>query len=167
MQKSICLISLLLSVAVLILPSCGSPNPNDMFATRFDTQIKKLAVLYSTFQARNSWTGPADEAEFRKYIDGVSETRLERLDITKSEVDGLFQSERDGQPYRIRWGIAGGNGAAPKPILFEADGSQGNYMVGFTNGTSQEFSKEDYDKLWDGQGDDGSFTGFNAAQGRQ
>ena len=151
----------ILLLAVMFLSGCGGgPDPDKMFAENFDTKIKKLAVLYSTFQTRNSWTGPADDAEFRKYIDSVSEKRLGRLDITKSEIDGLFQSERDGQPYRIRWGMVGGNGVPPKPILFEAQGFEGKYLVGFTNGTSQEFSKEDYDKLWAGQGDDGAMTGF-------
>ena len=107
-------------IAIMISLGCGGgPNADKMFADRFDTKIKKLAVLYSTFQARNNWTGPADDAEFRTYIDSVSETRLGRLNITKSEVDGLFQSERDGQPYRIRWSMVGGNGVPPKPILFE------------------------------------------------
>ena len=152
---------------VMFLFGCGGPNPDKMFAESFDTKIKKLAVLYSTFQARNRWTGPADDAEFRNYIDNVNETRLGRLGITKSQLDSLFQSERDNKPYRIRWGMSGGNGVPPKPILFEAEGLDGKYMVGFTNGTSQEFSKEDYDKLWAGQGDDGSMIGFNPGTGRQ
>lgn len=153
----------LLLLATVFYSGCSrSPNPDNMFAERFDTKIKQLAVLYTTYQTRNNWTGPADDAEFRNYIDGVSETRLGRLGITKNQIDDLFQSERDGQPYRIRWGMTGGNGVPPKPILFEAEGADGKYMVGFTNGTSQEFAQEDYDKLWAGQGDDGSMTGFSA-----
>ena len=153
-------------VAALVV-GCGGQNPDNMFAERFDSKIKKLAVLYSTYQARNNWTGPADDAEFKTYIDGISEKRLSRLEIEKSDIASIFTSERDGQPYRIRWAIVGGNGVPPKPILFETDGANGSYMVGFTNGTSQEFSKEDYDKLWSGEGDDGSMIGFNSGSERQ
>lgn len=137
----------------------GGPNPEKMFADRLDEKVKRLAFLYGTFQAGNKYVGPADEKEFRNYIDGMSETRLNRLQIDKSEINELFKSERDGKPYRIRWAMVGGNGVPAKPILFETDGVEGKYIVGFTNGTSQEFSKTDYDKLWDGTGDDGSMTG--------
>ncbi|MEM7455576.1 MAG: hypothetical protein AAF456_14580 [Planctomycetota bacterium] len=152
----------------LLLSGCSNgPDPDTMFAENFDTEIKKLAVLYSTYQAKNSWTGPPDEAQFRSYISSISETRLGRLGITQSDIDGLFISERDGLPYKIRWSTVGGNGVPPKPILFEAEGAEGRYMVGFTNGTSQEFSRDDYDKLWAGEGDDGSMTGFSSGQSRQ
>ena len=160
---SFCAVLFFLAIHV----GCGSPSPDKMFADRFDSRIKKLAVLYSTFQARNNWTGPADEGEFREYINGISEKRLARLEITKAQVETLFQIDRDGQPYKIRWSIAGGNGVPPKPILFEANGADGKYLVGFTNGISQEYSKDDYDKLWNGEGDDGSMIGFNAEDTRQ
>ena len=165
MQKSI---FPMLLMAVIVFSGCGAGNnPDKMFAQRFDTKIKKLAVLYSTYQARNNWTGPPDDAEFRKYIDSVSEKQLARLGLGKDQIDGLFQSERDDQPYRIRWSMVGGNGVPPKPILFESQGVDGKFLVGFTNGTSQEFSKDDYDKLWAGDGDDGSMIGFSSGASRQ
>ena len=143
----------------------SSPDADKIFARNFDTRLRKLALLYSTFQVRNNWAGPADENEFRTYINGITDRRLERLEISKSEIDDLFVSERDGQPYRVRWKIAGGNGIPPRPILFETDGFDGKYMVGFTNGSSQEFSKEDSDRLWIGSGDDGSISGFSPTDG--
>ena len=155
-----------LLVAVIFLAGCGKggPDTDKMFSDTFDTRLKKMSVLYSTFSTRNNWTGPADEAELRKYIGSVSEKRLKRLNIDKSSTDELFKSERDGEPLRIRWGMVGGNGVPPKPILFESVGMEGKFMVGFTNGTCGEFSKSDYDKLWNGEGDDGSMMGEKAAQ---
>ena len=82
-------------------------------------------------------------------------------------MDDLFKSERDGQSYQIRWSIVGGNGVPPKPILFEANGKDGKFMVGFTNGTSREFTKADYDHLWSGDGDDGALIGFSGGQDRR
>ncbi|MEM9413217.1 MAG: hypothetical protein AAGA30_19060 [Planctomycetota bacterium] len=148
----------------VLLSGCGGSNPDSMFAARFDTKMKKLAMLYTTYQTRNDWTGPEDETTFREYIKSISDKRLQRLEITQDDVDGLFVSERDGQPYLFRWSMVGGNGVPPKPILFEAEGVDGNYMVCFTNGISEEFSKADYDILWSGGGDDGAMINFEGGQ---
>ncbi|MEN0110145.1 MAG: hypothetical protein AAF805_05440, partial [Planctomycetota bacterium] len=75
--------------------------------------------------------------------------KLERIGVDAASIDGLFVSERDGQPFNIRFGVRGSAMGSKEPVVFEAEGEDGRRMVGFLNMTSKEVESPEYDRLWD------------------
>jgi hypothetical protein len=41
-------------------------------------------------------------------------------------------------------------------VVFEQEGVDGNYVVGFTGFLEKEVDRSEYDRLWSGAADDGS-----------
>ena len=66
--------------------------------------------------------------------------------------DEIFISERDSQPFKIRYGISSDRDEA---IVFEAVGVDGKRMVGFF--TPRELDPADYDAYWTGKKKGDSF----------
>ncbi len=162
----------LLLVASLLITSaigCGSgPNTDAMFADANDMNIKRLATLYSVYQIKHKWKGPKDNDEFKSFIAQQSSQRLKRIGVDPGKIDDLFVNDRDGQPFKIRWELEGNARGPSKPVVFESKGVDGKFLVAFTGNLMREVDQSDYDRLWEGKGDDGSMSGGStASDGRQ
>jgi hypothetical protein len=141
--------------AVVLLSGCGDGNPADsMIAANNDSNIKRLASMYSLFHLRNNFKGPKDEAELKDFIRSQNADRLARAGINLDEVDSLFSGERDGQPFKIRYGLDTYIRGPSMPVIFEVEGMEGMRQVGFTNGSMQEVDSTEYDLMWSGKRDD-------------
>jgi len=122
-----------------------------MLAELNDSNIKRVANVYSMFQFRNDMKGPKDEAALMSYLQGQDEGRLKRIGIDKSKLDELFIGERDQQKFKIRWGVDTRVHAPPDPVVFEAEGVDGVRMVAFAGGDVVEADLEQYEKFWKGE----------------
>ena len=117
------------------------------------TRSKQLANLYMMYQANHGWVGPKDEQEFRKFIEEVNPQSLEKMGVEITDMDALFTSERDGEPFKVRYGIHGGMGASD-PVIFETKGKGGKRMVGFTAMRQVEVETDaEFNQLWEGNSD--------------
>lgn len=114
------------------------------------SQIQQLVNCYCFYQARHSYSGPKDEAEFRAFL---SESRhkdaFERVGIDSSNIDSLFVSERDGKPYKIKYGLKGSMAGFFEPVVFESEGVDGEVMVGFGGSKSELMSLDESEELYD------------------
>ena len=126
-------------------------DSNAALAEANSTNLQRLANLYVTFQSRNEWRGPADEAKFRTFIAAYNPDKLRRIGVDPGQVDALFVSERDGQPFKIRYRVPGSSMGSSAPVVFEATGVDGRREVGFLNMTHEEFDQAPYDALWSGK----------------
>ena len=128
-----------------------SESPEDMLRRSNSSRSKQLANLYMMYQAGHGWVGPKDETDFKEFIQGVNSASLEKMGVDVSDIEALFTSERDGEPFKIRYQVRGGMGASD-PVIFEATGKRGKRIVGFTAMREVEVeSDEEYDKLWSGE----------------
>ena len=132
----------------------GSKDPKSMIAAANDSNVKRLATMYSFFHLKNNFKGPKDEAEFRGFIESQDPKRLSLADIDASDLENLFVSERDNEPFVIRYGKDTYVRGPSIPVIFEATGSDGMRQVGFCNGVMQEVDAEEYDRLMSGDADD-------------
>jgi hypothetical protein len=134
------------------LAGCSRRGTGDsMIAAANPTNVHRLCNLYNYFQARNGWQGPVDEASLRDFIGQQPERILQRMGINATDLDLLFTSERDGQPFDIRYGVPGSSRGSDEPVVFERTGLNGLRMVGFTSTKHREVAKEEYDRLRAGQ----------------
>jgi hypothetical protein len=126
---------------------CSRDDPGSRIGAMNDTRIKQLANLYMAHQMRHGSNGPKDEAEFKTFIkSGMPSHRLEMMRVDPAKVDDLFVSERDGQPFVIKYGQSGGP-MSQLAVVFEKEGQAGKKQVGFTNGKVEELDDAKYQEL--------------------
>lgn len=128
----------------------GGSDPTDLVATANRDNLRRLTSLYSAFHAGNALRGPADESEFKSFVKGVKPSRLARIGIDAATIDELFFSERDGEPFRVRYGVPGNVMGSDDPVVFENTGVDGTRMVGFLNMEQREVDEAEYERLWSG-----------------
>jgi hypothetical protein len=135
-----------------ILVGCGrGDDPAARIAEMNNSSIRRVANLYNAFQLRKGMKGPKDKTEFTSFIQNeMSPVKLERMQVDKTNIEGLFTSERDEQPFEIRYGVGGGLGSA-NAVVFEKEGVDGMRQVAFTNGTVEEMAAAQYDEHLQGK----------------
>jgi len=138
-------------VALVALAGCGRDQTAHDVAAMNTSNVQRLANLYSAFQAYKGGRGPATEAEFKDFIAHYDAEKLKMMGVKADDLNGLFTSERDGKPFKVRYKVGGGRGASA-PVVFEQDGKDGKRQVGFT-GTAkvEEVDATTYDQLWAGK----------------
>jgi hypothetical protein len=87
--------------------------------------------------------GPKDEADLTKFIKEFDPAKLKMMGIDPGDVGKLLVSERDGKPFRVRYGVGGGRGSV-SPVVFEQDGKDGKKQVGFTGGKVEDVDDATY-----------------------
>ncbi len=148
--RSVLVVSLL---AMGLFLGCGSRDPADLLAQANDSNVQRVANLYEAYQSRHDWRGPKDENEFKSFLEGWNSKKLSNIGVDPTAIDDVFISERDGQPFKIRYGVPGHIMGSEAAVVFESTGVDGQRMVGFLNMTSHEVDAAEYDRLWSGTAD--------------
>lgn len=103
------------------------------------TEVLQLVNCYTLFQGRHGYKGPRDEKEFMNFLQGDTvKGNLKFMGIDPSGIEDLFISDRDGQPYKIKYGVQGSPFGSNAPVVFESEGLDGKVMVGFTEPRQEE-----------------------------
>lgn len=133
--------------AVICSVGCGSKlSPAEQkIADRNKTNMNRLCNMYTLYQSKHGWQGPADEAALKKFIKEQEPVVLKRMGI--EDVDAIFVSEVDEQPFEIKWAVAGSQRGDAVPIVFEKTGKDGKRRVGFTRPPIKEVDDAEYKKL--------------------
>jgi hypothetical protein len=150
-------------VACACLAGCR-PTPEQMmkdaFRQEFRENGRRVAVMYARFmnspkepvRGPDGFKGPKDEAELRSFIAAIPQDALTELGITDPQAAGLFVSERDGKPFRVRYGITGPV-STTYAIIAEAEGVGGRVKVYKTDGGALEVPAGEADAYLEGKHD--------------
>lgn len=131
---------------------CGGGVDNDEALARVNsTNAQRLANLYFTYHTKNEWRGPVDEATFKSFIRSYNPQKLARIGVDPNSIDALFISERDSQPFKIRYSVKGSAMGSSEPVIFESLGVDGSRQVAFLNMTQREVDEAEYESLWTGK----------------
>ena len=91
-----------LSLGLVVMTGCGS-RPPARDQTAGEQSILKLGRLYTTFaELSKDGLGPASAEELKKYAKGLTDEKVSALGLNKGELDSLFISPRDNQPYQVQ-----------------------------------------------------------------
>jgi hypothetical protein len=134
--------------AVMVVGGCSASPEQQMkeaYRNAYRENGRRLVALYTQCMAMpgkpvrgpDDFTGPADESELRAFIRKSPEEWLADMGITNPDGEDLFKSERDGMPFRIRYGFKGGINAV-FAVLCEAKGKNGKIRVFKSDGSSIE-----------------------------
>lgn len=129
---------------------CSDGDLRRQVAAMNDSRIKQLANLFRFYQATNGWVGPKDEATLRSFVATAPRKNLEMMGVDPAAFDQLLVSERDGKPFRVRWGVTIGP-LEEQAVVFEAEGREGRRFVAFTGAKAEEVEADRYDRLWNGE----------------
>ena len=102
---------------------CGSQKKS---LAREQSGIKKLSVVYGRFLSQHRGQPPANEAEFKKYVQSLPPADLTSFGVDDS--NRIFISDRDEKPYIIIYGQPKGPpGPGGSPVIaYEQEGKVGN-----------------------------------------
>jgi hypothetical protein len=134
------------SISVLLVNGCGSGQPT--LQDLNDNNIRRLHSTYKMFMNRHELKGPESEEELKDFLtnNNTAKALLKRMGIESDSIDEIFVSERDGQPFKVRWGV---KGIEDHAIIFEAEGIGGKRMVAFTR--TRELDADEYEGYWSGE----------------
>jgi hypothetical protein len=137
----------LVAVALGLCPAGCGDNTAEQVGAMNTSNIQRIGNIYAGFQNYKGNKGPKDEAEFKTFIKEYDPGKLKMMKIDPAKVDELFTSERDGKPFKVRYGVGGGRGSSD-PVVFEQEGKDGKKQVGYTGGKVEEVDDATYQKLW-------------------
>ena len=138
---------------LVAITGCKGADAESMIATSNNSNVKRLATLYSYFHIQNRNKGPKNEEQLRAFIEAQDANRLKRGGIDATKLDELFVSERDGEPFVVRYGVNTVIRGPSLPVVFESTGVDGMRQVGFCNGSMKEVDEDEYDRLMAGKAD--------------
>ncbi len=124
---------------------CSSEGPPQ---TESEKNFKALVVLYGKYIPRNRGIGPPSEDAFKKFIKSLNAQEVQYLGVDPANIDKIFVSPRDNQPYEFAWGAkadAGPDGKG-KIIVWEKTGVNGKRMVGTSLGGIEELDEAEFAK---------------------
>ena len=136
---------LVLGFVLCFVLGCGEQLPGVKFN---QTNIRRLRTAYNIYARLNNLEGPKSEEEFKEFLksDLTAKVRLERIGVDIASVDDIFISERDGKPFRIRYGL---KGSKDQGVIFEEEGIDGKRFVALWDPV--EVDAETYDQYWSGK----------------
>ena len=148
-----CILVLVFAGTCLVVSTgCGSSStPESVMAEMNNQNIKRLANMYLMYQEEHNWQGPEDEESLKTFIREYRPKILNRMGIDPAKTDDLFVNERDGEPFKIRYGVPGSMMGCPEPAVFEAVGKNGKKMVAFLNMVQREVDEAEYNDLLEGK----------------
>jgi hypothetical protein len=140
-----------LLTALLLALNFGCTDPSASAIKDLNgTAIQRLANSYQFFQAKNGYQGPKNEKEFKDFIqDPVNQKGFDRAGIDNSDVEAMFVSPRDEEPFKVKYGVSGSPYGFKEAIIFETAGVEDELMVGFGSGGTELMSADEADKLFD------------------
>ncbi len=106
------------------------------------SNIQRLTNLYTRHQMQNVGQGPKSQAELKKFIETIDGDTLKNMGIELSKIDELFVSERDNQPFDIRYGVKSNFREAPRGLVFETVGVEGVRQVGLSTIAVRDIDNE-------------------------
>jgi hypothetical protein len=88
--------------------------------------------MYGRYRAAHRGTPPPDEAALKKFISGLSPTEQSGLGIDPANLEKMFTSPRDGQPYVVLYKSSGA------VIAYEQVGKNGKRLVAYPDTKVEE-----------------------------
>ena len=157
----------LFTVLVLIWDGGCTDRVTAEVASKNNSNIKRLVNLYAGYQLTHGWQGPHNEQTLKDFVTrgGLPAKNFQMMGIDPDKLGLLFISERDGFPFKVKYGVAGGIGSV-NPIVFEQQGFGGQSEVGFTTPIVEQVSEARYNELWEKGGLPSGFTKASSEQVR-
>lgn len=124
---------------------CGGDSALSEIRDQNKTNAGKLRTCYCVFQSLNGDIGPKNSEELFEFMRTNKQVarRAKKAGINLDTLEDLLISERDNEPFRVKWGI---DGTDVVPIVFEETGVDGKRLI--AGAKVEEVEAEEYDRIW-------------------
>ena len=133
---------------------CGGDPVAEAFKEMNKLNMSKLANSYVMFASVNGNVGPKDADELKNFIK-TDERVPPRLGMTSSDLenlDSIFISDADGEPFMIRFGLKIQLDEDRSPLIFDKVGVNGMRRVALADNEILEITdSKKYDRMWEGK----------------
>lgn len=135
----------LLLCTVLLAAGCGSGSRSEL--PQEETRLKNLAVLYGQYLRSTKGKPPANVDQFKQFVRTLKPEELKRVGV-EGDVDSLFISSRDNEPfvYRVDKGGKPGMGTG-NVVFYEKTGKNGMRYVAYATTQVQEVDAAKFKEL--------------------
>jgi hypothetical protein len=127
---------------------CSSDSVQSQVAAMNSSNIKRVANLFGAWQNSHGGQGPKDVESIKTFAEGIPPDALQNMKIDSAKLDALFISERDGKPFKIKFGAVRPPMAPHIPVVFEEKGTDGKKQVAWTNAQVRDVDDAEYQQLW-------------------
>ena len=136
--------AVLLAGGLLLLAGCGESAAKKEAEEK--DHLKILALQFGKYLGAHRGAGPANEQQFKDFLKS-RKTELAEMQI--NDIDALFTSPRDGQPYVIVYGFKPGPSPSPagRVIAYEQKGVDGRRFVAFDTTAVQEMDETKFQSV--------------------
>lgn len=111
--------------------------------------LQALSVFFGRYIQTHRGMTPPNEAEFKKFIKGLSAEELASHEVTVGGIDELFVSPRDKKAYGFAFGLKGvapgANGEMPT-VIWETEGVNGKRMISDAVGKITEVDEAEFQR---------------------
>lgn len=153
-MQSICKLSFVCLCSLLMFSGCDTgPDVASIVGENNKTNIQKVANAMTLYQKRLGKAVPNEE-ELCDFIETNStiERNLDFMKIDRASFKDYLISERDNQPFFIRYGVFVPDRTPAQAFVFETVGLEGARQIGWSDSTVQDVTEEkEYAKLKSGK----------------
>jgi len=139
---------IVLAIVLFALPGCSSDSVQSQVAAMNSSNIKRVANLFGAWQNSHGGQGPKDMESIKAFAEGIPPDALQNMKIEPTKLDALFISERDGKPFKIKFGAARSLMGPHIAVVFEEKGIDDKKQVAWTNAQVREVDDAEYQQLW-------------------
>ena len=130
---------ILAAIAGLLLVNLGCNPPAEPEAVQQQlASMRGLAVSYGQYCSQHRGRPPRSEEAFKKFIESQGDAFLESFGAT--EIDDLFVSPRDGEPYVVVYG------KKAEVVAYEQTGADGMRFVAYDIGAVEEIDEATFEE---------------------
>ncbi len=133
---------------------CGGDQVSDAFREMNKLNMQKLVNSYVMFASVNGNVGPKDADELKNFIktDQRVPPRLGMSTSDLNDLDSIFISDADGEPFEIRFGLKIRLDEDRSPLVFDSVGVDGMRRVALADNQILEIDDaKRYDRMWTGK----------------
>jgi hypothetical protein len=118
-------------LALAAVPGCGSNDLDSPTANR----LRGLARVYLDYAVPRNGKGPDSEQAFKKHVRALPDFVLRTNGVDPADIEAVFASERDREPFVVRYGITIGSisGTSAAALAHEKTGRNGKRLIVFAN----------------------------------
>lgn len=137
----------------MLVAGCGGYDVAGSVAARSKTNLQKTSNIYALYISRNSYNGPKKIEELKSFLqtDPSIEKNIGYMGIGREDFDKISVSERDGEPFKFRFGLRFPVMSSAQPIVFETTGVDGKRQVMMSDLEIREVDSAEYDLMLSGK----------------
>ena len=117
-------------LAAMVTAGCGGQPAT----APTEISLRKMASYYGMFMSSHKGTAPANEGELRAFI---------KEKAADADLDGLFRSVRDGQPYVVTY-FGAKKVSLSSVIAYEKEGQAGKRFVAYSTTVVRELDEAEF-----------------------